>query len=238
MAHMRHTLSQIVAVVGVNLRTIPRRAGASAVAIIGIAGVVIVLVSVLSIAHGFRATMTAAGDPRIALVMRSGSRDEMSSTMLREQVQIVKNAPGVLQGPDGPLASAEFLAMVSLPKRSTGTDANVVLRGVEPEAFIVRSGVRIAEGRDFQPGRYEIVAGRAALRQFAGVDLGQSVRWGSDTWTVVGVLEAGGGIAESEIWCGVGVLQSAFHRHAIFRSLRVTLESPESFGRFKGRVDI
>ncbi|MFN2444947.1 MAG: ABC transporter permease [Vicinamibacterales bacterium] len=229
---MLNWLSQIVAVTAVNLRSLPQRLGSSAVAVIGIGGVVIVFVATLSIAQGFRAAMTAAGDPRTAIIMRAGSDTEMSSIITRENVQIVKDAPGVVRA-STPLASGELFVIVNHPKKSTGTDANVPLRGVEPAAFEVREEVRIVEGRRFEPGRNEIIAGRAAARQFAGLEVGRTVRWGENTWTVVGIFEAGGGIAESEIWCDAGVLQPAYRRGSTFQAVYAKLESAEAFQGFK-----
>lgn len=171
-------LSQILAITLVNIRSIPQRLGSSVVAIVGIAGVVVVFVSVLSIAQGFRAAMTTAGDPRTAIVLRSGTDSEMSSGLSREQTQIVKDAPGLTRGADGPIASAELFVIVNHPKRSTGTDANVPLRGVESGAFAVRPRLKLVEGRRFEPGRNEIIVGRAAAGQFAGLAVGNDVRWG------------------------------------------------------------
>lgn len=234
---MLNWLSQIVAVTAVNLRSVPQRLGSSAVAVIGIAGVVIVFVATLSIAQGFRAAMTTAGDPRTAIVMRAGSDSEMSSIITRQNVQIVKDAPGIARAASGegsgPLASAELFVIVNHPKRSTGTDANVPLRGVEPAAFGVRDEVKIVEGRRFEPGRNEIIAGRAAARQFGGLEVGRTVRWGENTWTVVGIFEAGGSIAESELWCDAGVLQPAYRRGSTFQAVYAKLESPEAFQAFK-----
>ena len=135
---MFHWLTQTAAITAVNVRSIPQRIGSSSVAVIGIAGVVVVFVAVLSIAQGFRAAMTTAGDPSTVIVMRAGTDSEMSSILLREDAQIVKDAPGVARGPDGPIASAELFVIVNHPKRSTGLDANVPLRGVEAGAFSVR----------------------------------------------------------------------------------------------------
>ncbi len=225
-------LSQIVAVTAVNLRSLPQRLGSSAVAVLGIGGVVIVFVATLSIAQGFRAAMTAAGDPQTAIIMRAGSDTEMSSIITRENVQIVKDAPGISRG-SGPLASAELFVIVSHPKKSTGTDVNVPLRGVEPAAFEVRDEVRLVEGRRFETGRNEIIVGRSAARQFDGLEVGRTVRWGENTWTIVGVFEAGGGIAESELWCDAGVLQPAYRRGNTFQAVYAKLESPEAFQTFK-----
>ena len=226
-------LSQILAITLVNIRSIPQRLSSSAVAIIGIAGVVVVFVSVLSIAQGFRAAMTTAGDPRTAIVLRAGTDSEMSSGLSREQTQIIKDAPGLTRGTDGPVASAELFVIVNHPKRSTGTDANVPLRGVEAGAFAVRPRLTMVEGRRFEAGRNEIVVGRAAAGQFAGLEVGKQVRWGENAWTVVGIFEADGAISESEIWCDARVLQGAYRRGDSFQSVYVQLEREDSLEAFK-----
>src|SRR5687768_4798271 len=149
-------LSQFIAVTGVNLRSIRERAGSSAVAVIGIAGVVIVFVSVLSIAEGFRTAMTKAGDPERILVMRTGSDTEMTSGFSGEDARLIMDTAGIRKGPNGPLASAELFVVVSHPLAATGTDANVPLRGVSPRVLEVRPEVTIVEGRMFESGRNEI----------------------------------------------------------------------------------
>jgi len=228
-------VSQIVAIAFVNLRSLPQRLGASAVAVVGITGVVVVFVAVLSIAEGFSATLRAGGDPQTAIVMSAGS-EEMASRLPREGAQIVKDAPGILRGPEGPRASAELFVIVNQEKRSTGTAANVPLRGMEPSGLAVRRQARIALGRPFEPGRNEIIVGRAAARQFVGLDVGRSVKWGATTWTIVGIFEAQGAIWESELWCDVSVLQPAYRRSDAFSSVHVLLETPEAFAGFKAAL--
>ena len=220
-------LSQTAAVTAVNLRTIPQRLGSSLAIIIGVAGVVIVSIAVFSIGEGIRHALTASTSSDAALVLRSGSDSEMMSGLERDATRLIAEAPGVQA------ASAELYVIVDLPKRSTGTDANVPLRGVQPAAFEVRENLRIVEGRKFEPGRNEIVVGRAAASQFAGLDLGNRLRWGQNEWTVVGIFEAGGGLPESEIWCDVGVLQPAYRRGSSFQSVHVKLDSPAAFTAFK-----
>ena len=229
-------LSQILAITLVNIRSVPQRIGSSAVAVVGIAGVVVVFVAVLSIAQGFRAAMSTAGDPRTAIVMRAGTDSELSSILERASTQLVKDAPGVARTANGPVASAELFVIVNHPKRSTGSDANVPLRGVEPAAFDVRTQVKIVEGRRFEPGRNEIVVGRAATGQFSGLEVGKTVRWGENTWAVVGIFEAGGAISESEVWCDARVLQGAYRRGDTFQSVYVQLERPEALDAFKAAL--
>jgi putative ABC transport system permease protein len=129
-----------------------------------------------------------------------------------------------------------LFVIVSHPKRSTGTDANVPLRGIEPAAFDVRTKVRLVEGRRFEPGRNEIIVGRAAAGQFADLEVGRSLRWGENTWTVVGIFEADGAIAESEIWCDARVLQGAYRRGDSFQSVYVQLEREDTFDTFKAAL--
>jgi len=226
-------LSQIIAVTGVNIRSIRERAGSSAVAVIGIAGVVVVFVSVLSIAEGFRAAMTKAGDPERILVMRSGSDTEMTSGFSGEDARLIMDTAGILKGPNGPVASAELFVVVSHPKAATGTDANVPLRGVSPRVLDVRPEVRIVEGRMFESGRNEIIVGRAASRQFANLSVGSSVRWGENSWQVVGIFDANGSVAESELWCDARVLQPAYRRGNSYQSVYARLESVDSFQAVK-----
>jgi putative ABC transport system permease protein len=157
----------------------------------------------------------------------------MSSTLPQEAARIIANAPGLRQGPDGPLASAELFVIVDLPKRSTGTEANVPLRGVQPAAFAVREDLRIVEGRPFEPGRNEIIAGRAAAEEFEGIEVGRTLRWGKNEWTVVGVFAAARSLTESELWCDVHVLQPAYRREETFQSVYAKLESPGTFDEFK-----
>lgn len=226
-------LSQIIAVTGVNLRSIGQRLGSSSVAVIGIAGVVVVFVGVLSIAEGFRAAMTDVGDRQTAIVMRAGTDTEMTSGLDNETARVVMDAPGVMRDEDGPVASPELFVIVAHPTKKDNADMNVPLRGVSPAALKVRPYVKIVEGRMLRPGTSEIVVGRAASRQFAGLTVGSTQYWGQNTWTVVGIFEANGNVAESEIWSDVRVLQPAYRRGNTFQSVYVRLESPETFQKFK-----
>jgi putative ABC transport system permease protein len=228
-----HWLSQVFSVASFNLLTIPERKGAAVAAAVGIAGVVAVLVGVLAIAEGFRRAMIISGQPDVAVVLRSGADSEMTSGLNRAETRLISDAPGIARNARGPLASAELFVIIDLPKRSTGTDANVPLRGVDPSAFDVRGNVRIVQGRNFEPGRNEIIVGSGAAREFAGLEEGKQIKIGQNTWDIVGVFSAGGGVAESEIWSDAAVLQPAYHREDAFQSVYVKLTSPEAFTAFK-----
>jgi putative ABC transport system permease protein len=230
---MFNWLSQILSVTSFNLRTIPERKGAALAAAVGIAGVVAVLVGVLSIAEGFRAAMRVTGPDDVAIVLRSGADSEMTSGLSREEVRLISDAAGVARTAEGPLSSAELFVMINLPKRSTGMDANVPLRGVEKAALAVRGDVRFIEGRKFEPGRNEVIVGAGAARAFAGLDVGRKIRVGLNEWEVVGVFTGGGGAAESEVWTDAAVLQPAYNRGDSFQSVYAKLTSPQAFQQFK-----
>ena len=228
-----NVLGQIVAVTLLNLRTVPQRLGSSAVAIVGIAGVVVVLVAVLSIAEGFRTVMREAGSPNRALVMRSGADTEMTSGLGGPETDVIKQAPGVRAEGQTALASAELFVIIDLPKKSTGTPANVPLRGIEPTAFAVRDEASIVAGRMFTFGTNEVVVGRAANRQFAGLDVGAEIRSGQVVWRVVGLFEADGSVAETEIWCDARTLQGAYRRGNSYQSVLLRLSSADTFDSAK-----
>jgi putative ABC transport system permease protein len=226
-------IRQIVAVTWLNLRTVPQRLGSSAVGIVGIAGVVVVLVAVLSMAEGFEAVLRDAGSPGRAIVMRSGSTSEMSSGLLGSDVDVIKQAPGIKQDGRTSLTSAELFVIIDVPKRSTGTPANVPLRGIEPTSFAVHDQASIVEGRMLQFGTNEVVVGQAASRQFAGLNVGDDIRSGEVTWKVVGTFESDGSVAETEIWCDARTLQGAFRRGNSYQSVLARLDSTASFDTFK-----
>jgi putative ABC transport system permease protein len=226
-------MAQTIAVTALNLKTIPQRLASSVVAIVGIAGVVIVLVSVLSIAQGFTAAMRDSGSPSRALVMRSGADSEMTSGLSGPEVDIIKQAPGIRNDGQAAMASAELYVIIDLPKRSTNTAANVPMRGIEPTAPQVRDEVSIVEGRMLTFGTNEIIVGRGASRQFAGLTLGNEVVSGQNRWTVVGIFEADGGVAETEIWCDARVLQGAYRRGNSFQVVLAHLDSTNTFDAFK-----
>lgn len=226
-------ISQTIAVTGVTLRSIGQRLSSSVVAIVGIAGVVVVFIAVLSIAEGFQQAMRGTGDPQTVIVLRADADTEMTSGLSGDDARIIVEAPGLERGPAGPHASPELFVIVSHPLKRTGTDANVPLRGLSDMALKVRPQFRIVEGRMFRPGTNEIVVGRAATRQFASLEVGTSVRWGDSTWQVVGMFDAGGSVAESELWCDARVLQSAYRRGNSYQSVYARLESVDAFNTFK-----
>jgi len=230
------TLSQIAGVTAMNLRAVPQRLGASAVAVVGIAGVVLIIVAVLSVAQGFRRTLELAGSDRVAIVLRGNSTSEMESSFSEEQVQIIKGTPGIAQGAGGPIVSAELFTAADQPKRSNGSPANAPLRGMEPEGVLTREHFKLISGRMFHTGRSEVIVGRQAERTLTGLAVGRTVRWGNVDWHVVGQFADGGSVGESEIWTDARVLQGAYSRGDSFQTVRVLLPSAASFAAFKQQL--
>lgn len=230
---MLNWFSQIGAIARFGLLSIPQRRGSVAATVFGIAGVVAVLVGVLSIGAGFRRAMQASGSPDAAIVLRSGADSEMVSGFGRQETRLIADAPGVARNERGPLSSAELFVIINLAKRSTGTDANVPLRGVESAASAVRDDFRLVSGRMFEWGKNEVIVGAGAAKEFAGLEVGGTLKVGSADWPVVGVFTTGGGVAESEVWTDAKVLQQAYHRGDSFQSVTVRLASAGAFQEFK-----
>jgi ABC-type transport system, involved in lipoprotein release, permease component len=233
---MFNGLTQIGIITVMNLRNLPQRIGTSSVAVFGVACVVGVLIGVMSMASGFQRTMTNAGSPTTAIVMRTGATSELNSGINYEQSQLIANSPGIQRADGEPVASPELFVIVDLLKRATQSSANVPLRGVGPSAFAVRDSVKIIEGRNFEAGRNELIVGRGAHSQFANLDVGSTINFGATEWTVVGIFTAGGGLSESELWCDSRILQNAYRRGNSFQSVRVKLTAPEALSELKTAI--
>ncbi|MBT8093156.1 MAG: ABC transporter permease [Gammaproteobacteria bacterium] len=230
-------INQILAVTWLNLRNLPQRYASSIVAIIGVAAVVLVFAAVLSMAKGFERTLISAGSDDTAIIMRSGSTSELSSGLSNEQALIVAEAPGVLKNGDTTVMSAELYVVVDVKKKTSNTDANVPFRGVQPGAFDVRRNVRLVEGRMFEEGKNEIIVGRSAQQEFAGLDTNSTIRFGQSEWSIVGMFEAGGSVTESELWTDVRILQGAYRRGNSFQSIRVRLQDEGSLEALKTALE-
>lgn len=220
-----------------NFRSVRARWTSTIVAILGIAGTVGVFVAMLSLARGFRATLVASGSPGNALIMRAGSPSEMMGGITLDSVKVVQDAPGVAHDPSGPLVTQEVVGVVPFPLISTGTDANVQVRGVSPNVLRIRTFAKMIQGRMFEPGVSELVVGKNASRTYSGLTVGNSVDFAGGRWRVVGIFDAGGSSYDSEVWCDAHNLAQAFKRpDNIFQSATVHLTSPDSFQQFKDAV--
>ena len=220
-----------------NLRSVKARWNSAIVAVLGIAGTVGVFIAMLSLARGFQATLVASGSDDNAMIMRAGATSEMTGGVTLDTVKIVQDAPGIARGPDGPLITPEIVLVAPIPLISTGTDANVQVRGVGKNVLAIRNKVKIVEGRMFQPGLPELVVGKNANTTYSGVKLGNSINLGSLRWTVVGIFDAGGTAFDSEIWCDSHLLGPAYNRgDTFFQSITAHLTSASAFQQFKDAV--
>jgi putative ABC transport system permease protein len=230
---------QATSVAGVGISTLGQRVGSSAVIVVGIAGVVGVLVALLAMAQGYSETLRKTGSEDTAIVLRGASAAEVMSGLDRDSIVLIPQAPGVARSPKGePLASPELVVAANLPVKNGGPDeeASVQLRGVGDQAWTVRPQVKIVEGRRFQPGLRELIVGRGAARQFAGLVPGHEIRLGNQKWTVVGVFESGDAM-ESEVWGDAAVVADTYGRGSSRASVTVRLADPKAFGEFKKSLE-
>jgi putative ABC transport system permease protein len=217
-----------------NVRSVRARWTSTIVAVLGIAGTVGVFVAMLSLARGFKATLVASGSPDNALVMRAGSSSEMMGGITLDSIKVIQDAPGVARGSNGPLITQDVVGVMPIPLISTGTDANVQIRGVSPNVLEIRKFVRMSQGRMFNPGMSEIVVGKNASKTYSGLTVGNKIDMAGGHWEVVGVFDANGSAFDSEIWTDSRVLNDILKRPSnIFQSATVHLESPSSFQALK-----
>ena len=229
-------LRQIRAVTWMNLTSIPQRFGTSSVIVVGIAGVVAVLISVLAMATGFKRTIVATGRDDRAIVLRGGSNSELASTLSREATLTIMDAPGIRKDSAGkPIASAEAVVVVDMPKKSNDSGANVTIRGVGAQGMALRPEIHIVAGRVFQQGLRELIVGSGAQAQFKGLDVGSHIALRGSDWTIVGAFESNGDSHESELLADGETVLSAYRRN-LYQSVVVRLESKDSFAAFKNSL--
>ena len=207
-------MKQILAITGMNIRTILQRSGASIVIIIGIAGSVAVMVSLLAMAEGLSKTIASTGQEDRALIFREGSNSEMSSGIAMTDLAIIENTQGIKKSEDGPMIAAEIFTIIDLKKKGAVDTSNLPLRGVQEMSFKIRPELKIIEGKNFFPGKGEIIVGKGAANEYEGLELGNKIKIRDSEWTVVGIFSTGGDVHESEIWADLAVTQGAFRRGA------------------------
>ncbi len=233
---LTRTGQQAWSVTEVGVATIPQRLGSSSVVVVGIAGVVGVLVALLSMAIGFETTLRETGTDDTAIIMRGGSQTELNSVIDHDTAVVVSQAAQILHDPSGrAIASPELVVVASLPKRSDGLDGNVEIRGVGEFAWALRPNAKLIAGRKFQPGLREVVVGKGAARQFKNLDMGSALRLNGQTWTVVGQFDSGDS-HDSEIWGDTQIVGSAYRRGASTSSVSVRLIDAGKFEALKAAL--
>jgi putative ABC transport system permease protein len=226
-------LRQIAAVTALNLRGLPQRLGSSLVIVIGIAGVVAVLISVLALSTGFRRTIAGSARADHVVVLSRGGETEAASNLPRSAVATILDAPNIRRDSAGhPIASADKLLVAAVAKKSDGKDAYITLRGVGLATAALRPEIRLIAGRWFRPAVHELVAGRAAQGRFAGLDVGDRVTLRGGEWTVVGTFESGGNSHESGLLADADTVVAAYQSSG-FSSVVAQLATPDNFQLFK-----
>jgi len=234
---MANSLAQVGAVTGMNLRNIPQRWSSSMVAVLGIGGVTLVLVALLSIAAGFKAALEGSGSEDVAIIMRAGSTNELSGGFGSDTVTVVSDAPGIKRDAQNkPILSPELYVLVDGRMRGKDASTNLPLRGVSQMAPQVRKSFKLVEGQMFREGTNEIIVGDGVVKQYEGLEVGKTVRWGNTNWKVVGRFTDGGGIAESEAWGDTPIVQQAWRRGNSFQSIRVKLNNAAALKTLKDNL--
>jgi len=217
-----------------NFRSVRARWTSAIVAVLGIAGTVGVFIAMLSLARGFKATLVSSGTEDNAIIMRAGATSELTGGVDLNSVKIIQDAPGIARGADGPLVTPEIVIVAPIPLISTGTDANVQVRGVSKNVLEIRRQIRIVQGRMFTPGLAEVVVGKNANISYSGLTIGNTISLGSVRWKVVGVFDAGGSSFDSEVWADAHMLGPAYNRgENFFQSVTVHLASPNSLQQLR-----
>jgi putative ABC transport system permease protein len=230
---------QAASVTAVGVSTLRQRLGSVSVIVIGIAGVVGVLVALLAMAEGYSQTLRKTGSADTAIVMRGSSASEVMSVLDRDSVVLIPQAEGIAQDAKGkPIASPELVVAANLPIKGGKADeeGSVQLRGVSEQAWAVRPEVKIIEGRTFKPGMRELIVGKGAVKQFAGMVPGHEIRLGNQTWTVVGVFAADNAM-DSEVWGDASVVADTYRRGSSRASVTVKLADPSKYDAFKSSLE-
>ncbi|WP_266170696.1 ABC transporter permease [Dyella subtropica] len=230
---------QAASITAVGVSTMAQRLGSSAVIVIGIAGVVGVLVAMFAMAEGYSETLRRTGSEDTAIVMRGASAAEVSSVLDHDSALVIAQAPGIAKDDHGkPIASPELVVAANLPMKGGNPEedfGSVQLRGIGDEAWQLRTNAKIIAGRKFEPGKYELVAGKGAQRQFAGLEPGKEIKLGNQKWTVTGIF-ASNDAMDSELWADAGVVGPAYRRGSSVTTVFARLTGPAAFDQFKAAL--
>ena len=222
-------IRQVLLVTNMNLRSILERSGSSLVIIVGIAGSVAVMVSLLAMAEGLSSTISSTGEEDRVIILRDGSSSELSSGVAMTELDTVSSSPGIKSIDGEPMIAGELFAIIDLKKKGAESTSNLPIRGVQPASFKIRPEIEIVEGRNFTTGTAEIIVGKGANNQYKGLEIGDQIKVRDSFATVVGIFSSNGNVHESEIWADLAAAQGLFRRGASASSMILKLNSPDSF---------
>jgi putative ABC transport system permease protein len=202
----------------------------------GVALVVFVFAAVLMLESGLKKTLVKNGSPENFTIVRRSATSDLLSTVSRDAARLLETFPEVASGPDGkPLISREVALIVNLKKHVTNDLGNVIVRGVSPEALVLREQVKLIQGRSWEPGKSEIIVGKSISDRFQGCKIGNRLKFGTRTWNIVGVFEAERSGFESEIWGDVEQMMEAFKRPA-YSTVTLRLKNRSDVNSFQTRM--
>jgi putative ABC transport system permease protein len=220
-----------------NVRSLYIRRKLTILAVGGIALVIGVLIFLIAMANGFRVALSATGSPINAIVTQRGSSSELSSAITRDSAQVLGDNPRVMKDANGrPLSSPELIVVANM-RRKDGADVNLTVRGVSQMAFTVRTGITVTDGRNVQPGLYELIVGRKIFERIEGMAIGRSLKLQRRDWKIVGVFDAAGSGFESEIWGDVDVIGPAFNRSG-YHSVTLRMRDPSTISALNAELDV
>jgi putative ABC transport system permease protein len=229
-------LNQTAVVTLMNLRAIPQRIGSSLVIVGGMAAVVAVVISVLSMSSGFLDSVNKTGSAQRAIVTSGGAYQESSSSLTRDTIPVILDAPGIKKGSDGkPIASTDVWAYLTAIKKSDGLEAPATLHGASAGVFELLPQIKLVSGRMYRPALHELIVGKMMQDQFEGFKVGDQLSMPEGDWTIVGSFESNGDQHESELFGDVETVLSAYRRNT-FNSVTVMLDSPAAFESFKNAL--
>ena len=222
-------IRQVLLVTNMNLRSVLERSGSSLVIIVGIAGSVAVMVSLLAMAEGLSSTISSTGEKDRVIILRDGSSSELSSGVAMTELDTVSSSPGIKSIDGEPMIAGELFAIIDLKKKGAESTSNLPIRGVQPASFKIRPEVKIIEGRNFNTGTAEIIVGKGANNQYEGLEIGDQIKVRDSFATVVGIFSSNGNVHESEIWADLAAAQGLFRRGASASSMILKLNTLDSF---------
>lgn len=189
--------------------------------ILGISMVVAVYVMVQALAVGLQTSSANTGDPRNLLIVRKGSQSESSSVVNLEQYRSLRYSEWIMRNEqDQPMISTDVLTLVNLPRLNDQGEANTMVRGVGAQGRVLRSQVKLVEGRWFTPGKREVVVSQRLAARFKNFGVGDRFKTGPDWLTVVGWFDGGNSAFDSEIWADADEVRALFDRDS-FSSLLI-----------------
>jgi putative ABC transport system permease protein len=220
-----------------SIRNLKTRRLTTILTVSGMALVVFVFATILMLTEGLKKTLVETGSYDNVVVIRKSSVSEVQSGVDRNQASIVEADPEVALGPDGrPLLAKEIVVLIGLPKAATHKVSNVTIRGISEQSLALRPQVKLTKGRMPKAGSAEIVTGLSIVKRFEGADMGDTLRFGTRDWRVVGVFDAGNTGFNSEIWADADQLMQSFKR-PVYSSVLFRLRDPSQFDALKSRIE-